>query len=168
MGTSKQSMGRLAVSLISAVTLLSVTGCGYFAARPLAGEVTATPDRFQLASDRTPCYLELAGSIEGLRMNCFDLDGVLHIHSSRWATLPRFSGESWTVTVRHTPNVRVELAGKIYELVATRVDDEEQRQQILYDRGYWYAWDGISVFNFTARREKGMEVMPTTFESEAS
>ena len=33
------------------------------------------------------------------------------------------------------------------------IDDEDRRQQILHDRGYWYAWDGITVVRFSAREE---------------
>ena len=84
-------------------------------------------------------------------MNCFDIDGVLHIHSSRWAKLPRFSGESWTVTVLRVPNVRIEIAGKIYAMTASLIADEEKRQEILYNRGYWHAWDAISVYRFAAQ-----------------
>lgn len=134
--------------LIGIVVLVSSSGCGYFAARVLEGEVVPVPDAFDLESDKTPCYLELHSKTKALRMNCFDLDGVLHIHSSRWAKLPRFTGESWTITVRKHPQVRIEVKEQIHLMSATLIDDEARRQQILYDRGYWHPWDAISVFRF--------------------
>ena len=127
--------------------LLLVGGCGYLAARALEGTEAEVPASFSLDA-KTPCYLELGPNTTALRMNCFDLDGVLHIHSSRWSKLPRFSGESWTITVQRQPHVRVELDGKIYRMTAERIDDEAHRQKILYDRGYWHAWDAILVFKF--------------------
>ena len=96
-----------------------------------------------------PCYLELTRGDRALRVNCFHIDGVLHIHSSRWAKLPRFSGESWTVTIRRTPDVRVQIADKIYPVTAAAIDEESARVRILENRGYWYAWEGITVFRFT-------------------
>ena len=123
--------------------------CGYLAARDLQGVEAPVPADFSFVGEKSPCYLELQRREKALRMNCFHIDGVLYIHSSRWAKLPRLSGESWTVTVRRMPDVRVEIANKIYSLKATRIDDENRRVQILHGRGYWYAWDGISVFYFT-------------------
>ena len=140
-----QRFNAIAASLI---VLLNVPGCGYLAAKDLEGETAPTPETFSLESDRTPCYLELEVGERALRVNCFDINGTLHIHSSRWAKLPRFSGESWTVAIRRKPEVRVEIAGKIYSVRAAMIEDESYRQQILYNRGYWHAWDGISVFKF--------------------
>lgn len=127
--------------------LLFLNGCGYLAARNLEGQETRPPAAFNLV-DKAPCYLELEPNSVALRMNCFDLDGVLHIHSSRWSKLPRLSGESWTVTAQRQPNVRVEIEDHIYRMTAVLIDDEEYRQRILYDRAYWYAWEAILVFKF--------------------
>ena len=96
----------------------------------------------------SPCYLELYEGSKALRVNCFHIDGVLHIHSSRWAKLPRLRGENWTDRVRRDPNVRVQIANTIYSLKASPIDDERLRTAILHDRGYWYAWDGITVVRF--------------------
>ncbi len=125
-----------------------LNGCGYFAARNLSGEEVPAPKDFSFVGERDPCYLELNEGQKGLRMNCFQINGDLHIHSSRWARLPRLSGESWTVTVRRQPAVRIELADKIYSMRAEPLDDENTRLKILDNRGYWYAWDGIQVFRF--------------------
>ena len=42
--------------------------------------------------------------------------GVLHIHSNRFAKMPRLSGESWVDRVRRDPDVRVAIAGDIYRV----------------------------------------------------
>ena len=141
-------MRRSVLLKLSLLLLISTAGCGQFVARPLEGEEVPSPVAFDLPSDKTPCYLELEVGQKGLRVNCFDLDGVLHIHSSRWAKLPRFTGESWTVTIRRQPEVRIEIDGSIYVMTASAIDDEERRREILYNRGYWYAWDAITVFTF--------------------
>ncbi len=144
----RSTVYRVHVTLVALGTLLCLAGCGRLAARALQGEDVPVPAAFDLPSDRTPCYLELAEKSLAIRVNCFDIDGVLHIHSSRWAKLPRVSGESWTVTIRRQPRVRVEIGGRIYGLTATAIDDESRRREILHDRGYWYAWDAITVFQF--------------------
>lgn len=129
------------------VALTSV-GCGYLTARELEGVEAPVPSDFSFLGDQGACYLELQGAAQGLRVNCFHIDGTLHIHSSRWARLPRFGAENWTVTVQRSPQVRVQIKDKIYRLRASRIPDETTRQQILFDRGYWYAWKGISIFAF--------------------
>ena len=137
------------LSVILTITIIC-TGCGYFAARDLAGVEVPVPADFSFVGEKSPCYLELRKGTEALRVNCFHINGTLHIHTSRWAKLPRFSGESWTDTVRRTPNVRIEIAKKIYSLVATPINDESYRKKILYDRGYWHAWNAITIFRFTS------------------
>lgn len=132
------------------VLTLLLAGCGQLAAKFLDGAPTEVPEDFSFLSDYHPCYLELTPGANALRMNCFHLQGALHIHSSRWAKLPRFSGESWTVSIRRSPEVRVQIDEAIYQVTATAIDDEARRVQILEDRGYWHAWDAITVFRFEA------------------
>ncbi len=141
---------RVAARLLLVVAIaLSCVGCGYFAARELAGTEVPSPPDFSFVGEMTPCFLELRQGSKALRVNCFHIDGVLHIHSSRWAKLPRLSGESWIFTVRRTPQVRVEIEDRIYALQASPIDDENLRKEILHDRGYWYAWGGITIVRFT-------------------
>lgn len=133
------------------VVLLTSGGCGYLVARELAGVASPVPADFSFLGDQSACYLEVQGRQMALRVNCFHINGTLHIHSSRWARLPRLSGESWTVTVRRTPEVRVQIEDKIYRLQAFEITNETTRRQILFDRGYWHAWAGISIFAFHPR-----------------
>jgi hypothetical protein len=117
----------------------------------LSGEEFPAPDDFSFVGEMSACYLELAGRAKALRVNCFHLDGDLHIHSSRWAKLPRPGPENWIVTVRRNPEVRVEIDGRIYRMRGEPIEAEDRRQQILHDRGYWYAWGGITVVRFVGR-----------------
>ena len=80
------------------------------------------------------------------------IDGVLHIHSNRFARFPRFRGESWVDTVRRDPLVRISIDDNIYSMRAKPIRSDQQRVQILHDRGYLYAWPGITVFSFDRRR----------------
>ena len=143
-----KSHSRFRILILSTIAFLC-TGCGHFEGRNLVGVDAPAPKDFSFVGEKSPCHLELQRGAEALRVNCFHIDGTLHIHSSRWAKLPRFNGESWTVTIRRTPNVRVEIESKIYTLYASAIDDEDQRKGILIDRGYIHAWDGIMIFRFS-------------------
>ena len=136
--------------LVVACTLAS-SGCGMLLRRELRGSEVAPPASFDFLGDMSRCYLELSPGAEAFPVNCFALDGVLHIHTGRYAKLPRWSGENWAVTVRREPHVRVEHEEKIYALRAVVLDDDARRQEILHDRGYWRAWDGITVVRFVPR-----------------
>ena len=108
------------------------------------------PGDFRFLGRSAPCYLEVqAQEARAIRVNCFHIDGVLHIHSNRFASMPRLRGESWVDSLRREPRARVAIAGNIYRLRATPVD-QFLRVSILHDRGYWYAWDGITVFRFVS------------------
>ena len=143
---------RRILALISLVMVLFCAGCGQFAARDLTGEEVAPPEDFSFVGEMSPCYIELREGAKALRVNCFHIDGVLHIHSSRWAKLPRLSGENWTEPVRRSPGVRIQINDMIYPMQASPIDDEDLRTRILHERGYWYAWDGITVVRFNPGR----------------
>ena len=135
--------------LVLIIVLMSVTRGS--TRRVLSGAPTTVPSDFTFVGRMSPCFLELEPGEEALRVNCFQIDGELHIHSARYSKLPRFRGENWVVTVRRDPDVRVEIDGRIYTLRAAPIDDEAMRRQILYDRGYSVAWDGITVVRFLRR-----------------
>ena len=140
-------MERRSLCSLLVVTSVSV-GCGQSSPRQLIGTEVPAPLDFRFVGETSPCYLELPDRSNALRVNCFHIDGTLHIHSNRFAKLLRLSGENWTVSVRREPSVRVQIADKIYRLQASLIDDEELRKGILHDRGYWYAWDGITIVRF--------------------
>jgi hypothetical protein len=128
-----------------------MAGCWQTDYGPLTGReaaVTTVADVIPDAEATVRCVLEVGEPARTLLVNCFQIDGVLHIHSNRLARMPRLVGESWVDAVRRRPAVRVEIDGLIHSLTATPIDDEARRRAILHDRGYWIAWDGITVFRF--------------------
>jgi len=132
------------------VLVLLLGGCWQSDTGGLEGEEAESPSSFEFIGTTAPCYLEVRSeSTRSIRVNCFHIDGVLHIHSNRFAKLPRFNGESWVETVRRQPRVRVAIAGNIYRMCATPIDSADLKEAILYQRGYWHAWDGITIFRFS-------------------
>tara|TARA_A100001037_G_scaffold306566_1_gene352783 strand:- start:1417 stop:1830 length:414 start_codon:yes stop_codon:yes gene_type:complete len=125
-----------------------LAGCWQSNAGGLTGRPTDTPASFHFLGRSAPCHIELPGVPRSVRVNCFHVDGALHIHSNRFAHVPRLRGESWVNVVRRDPDVRVEINGRIYALTAIPIADESQRQALLLARGYWRAWDGITIFRF--------------------
>jgi len=141
------------IRLIAISALLLLGSCWQSNTGELKGEETAAPDDFSFLGATAPCFLEVQQQApRAIRVNCFHIDGNLHIHSNRFAKLPRFRGESWVATVRREPNVRVAIADNVYRLKATAIDDSDLRETILHDRGYLSAWDGITIFRFTPER----------------
>lgn len=149
--TSKRRWTSRFSVFVSIVLLCS--GCGRFVERELHGVGARAPGNFEFLGDKYPCYLEIEKGEVALRVNCFEIDGSLHIHSSRWANLPRFEGESWRDRIRRRPEVRVEIEEKIYTMTATVIDNEELRRRMLKDRGYIYPWAGITILRFEAISE---------------
>jgi len=139
------------IRILAVGSLLLLAGCWQSGRGVLDGQVSPPPDDFRFLGRSSPCFLELPGASRSIRVNCFHIDGTLHIHSNRFAKLPRFRGESWVDTVKRDPSVRVGIETDIYAMSATAIDDEERRQEILHERGYWYAWDGITIFSFAPR-----------------
>lgn len=133
--------------LVSA--LLSMGGCEK---ETLEGTVSGIPSNWGFVGDRAPCYLEVnSASPHAFRVNCFEIDGRLHVHSHRFAKVARPFGESWVTTVRRDDRVRISLSRKIYRLRAMPIDDPEMRHAILISRGYDSPPEGIVVFELTAR-----------------
>ncbi len=136
--------------LVASLVLLSA--CGQSDTGHLEGRETTAPTNFNFLGRTSPCYLEVPlPTPRAIRVNCFHIDGILHIHSNRFAKMPRISGESWVDAVRREPRVRVAIEGHIYRMRATPIDDSVHRVAMLHDRGYLYAWDGITIFSFSPR-----------------
>ena len=136
------------VWLIAATALLSA--CWQTDSGSLVGIEQVVPTDFSYLGQSQRCVLQVGlAQPRGLIVNCFHLDGVLAIHSNRFARMPRFSGESWVDTVRREPEVRVAIDGDTFRMRAHPINDEVLRVAILHQRGYYYAWDGITIFTFT-------------------
>lgn len=141
------------LSLMKLMALMALlSGCWQADLGTLPGNGTPVPNEFNFPDRTSPCILEVEPAApRTLRVNCFQIDGDLHIHSNRFSGLPRFRGESWVDTVRRDPLVRVSIDDNIYSLLAMPIENDQQRVQILHDRGYLYAWSGITVFRFDRR-----------------
>jgi hypothetical protein len=143
---------RLTKRQLATLSVILLAGCWQSHSSELEGREAKLPSDFRFVGRSSPCYLELPAVPRSIRVNCFHIDGTLHIHSNRFANFPRWRGESWVKSVRRNPSVRIEIGGKIYPMSATPIDDDEQRQDLLiHERGYWHAWDGITVFSFAPR-----------------
>jgi len=138
-------------ALLMIVTLCMLSGCWQADEGPLPGRTAPVPSDFSFIGRSSACLLELPDVPRSIRVNCFHVDGVLHIHSNRFAKWPRLRGESWVDTVQRQPEVRVAMNGQIYALNATPLRNETQRVALLKARGYWIAWNGITVFAFEPR-----------------
>jgi hypothetical protein len=95
--------------------------------------------------------LELPDRSDSLRVNCFHIDGVLHVHTNRFAKFPRFLRQELGGGGPPQPQRESADADKIYALHAAPIDDDVLRVGILHDRGYWYAWNGITIVRFLPR-----------------
>ncbi len=135
--------------LLVFASLLLLVSCGRSDRVELEGREIEVPGNFRFIGRTMPCYLEFQPESPAIRVNCFQIDGILHIHSNRFSNLPRLRGESWVKTVRREPLVRIAIAGNIYRMIATPIDDPDRRVDILNGRGYSYAWDGITIFRFS-------------------
>ena len=139
-------LGRVCV--IAATVFLS--GCWQSDRGELVGVEQTAPADFAYLGRSQRCVLQVGvAQPRSLLVNCFHLDGVLAIHSNRFAKLPRLSGESWVDMVLREPVVRVAIDGDIYRMQAHPLTDEALRVSILHQRGYYYAWGGITILTFT-------------------
>jgi hypothetical protein len=133
-------------------TLLLLASCWQSDHGELEGHAAPVPADFRFLGARAPCYLEVGSDeLRSIRVNCFHIEGNLHIHSNRFARFPRLRGESWVEALRREPQARVSIAGNIYSVRGTPFDDPADRETVLHARGYWYAWDGITIFRFSER-----------------
>ena len=142
-----------------AVLVLLVPGATACDRRALDGVEAQVPSDFSFVGSRARCDLEVnPPAPRVLRVNCFEVDGRLHVHSNRFASLPRPIGESWVTTVRRDESVRISLSGKIFRLRAIPIDDPGERHAILVARGYGDSPpEGITVFEFAARDQRSID-----------
>ncbi len=144
----------MTTKVLAILGLVLLASCGEGGSQQMEAQQATPPSDFGFVGRSSACFLQLPEQSRSIRVNCFHIDGMLHIHSNRWSKLPRWRGESWVKTVRSNPLVQIEIADKIFAMSATAIDDEERRIAILRERGYWYAWDGITVFSFSPIGEK--------------
>ncbi|MEM7411194.1 MAG: hypothetical protein AAF430_13240 [Myxococcota bacterium] len=118
----------------------------------LDGTPASAPQRWEFSDPEQPCWIETrAPEPSSIRVGCYAIDGVLHIHSTRFADGWRLFGESWVQKARRAPSVRVEVEGQVFSLRALEVTDPERREEILAGRGFDPVPGGIRVFSFEER-----------------
>lgn len=133
--------------------LMAALGCGPLPGGALRGEVASPPAAWvdALGADRAFCEIESRhADPHSIQLECFVRDGSLYAQSHRWALAPWWP-ESWAAIWLEQPDVRVRIAGRIYELRAVRVSDAALRTALLNERGYDPVPAGIVLFRFDAR-----------------
>lgn len=134
------------------LVVMTIAACGVVPGPPLEGSLREVPESWAFVDSDALCQLEVDSSApRSVTVGCYAVDGVLHIHSHRWASAPRIAGESWTTTVDRDPNVRVLLDESLYAMQIVPVVDASTRRAILADRGFDPVPDGIRVFRLIAR-----------------
>lgn len=138
------------------IALAVVVAAGLLAYLALPrGELSGTPASFpgswSFLSEDEPCMLETrATQPRAVRVGCYSVDGTLHVHSHRWADLPRLFGSNWVEDARQNPSVRVLIRAQLYEALAIEVTDESARESILRARGFDPPPEGMKLFRFAA------------------
>lgn len=114
-------------TILTAAALLGSGPCGPIPGGRLEeGTVTETPADWRFLGASVACDVEVRPEEpHSVRANCDQRDGTLYV-SSMWAP-----NKSWPEMVATDPRVRVRIEGRIYELVAVRVNDETQRARVL-------------------------------------
>ena len=143
---------RWAIGIGVVVVLLGMAEFRILPRGELSGPAAAAPVSWGLIVDDHLCLLETrAPEPRSVRVGCDSVDGVLYVHSHRWADPPRLIGASWVAEVAQNPAVRMEHEGKIYELLARKVPDPEQRNRILSARGHEPPPEDMHLFRFVSR-----------------
>jgi hypothetical protein len=116
---------------LALAALVGVEPCGLLPGGRLEGEPASNPeDDWSFLDAEERCQIELRSEDPySVIVSCQQRDGRLYAHS--------WSGERkrWTRLALENPDVRVRLRGRVYELVATRVDDAEERRRVLRPEG---------------------------------
>ena len=136
------------------VTLIAISCAScVFPGGELSGDVAPPPESWAFLGNDAPCRLETAApEPRAVRVGCYAVGDVLHVHSHRWTNAPRLWGSSWVEEIELNPAVRIEIEGVIYRLEAEEVRDEDLRTRILGDRGHVPPPQGMRLFRFFPRK----------------
>ena len=141
---------RRRLALCASVLPLVLLGCAAVPGGELEGFETDVPEHWSFDDPDQPCHLEThTDRARSVRVGCYAVDGVLHIHSTRFADSWRLFGEGWVARVRRDPEVRVQIDDRVYRVRAEEVTDAARRAEILALRGFAPAPAGIRLFRFS-------------------
>jgi hypothetical protein len=117
--------------LLALAPLVAVQPCGLLPGGRLQGEPASNPeDDWSFLDAEERCQIELRPADPySVIVNCHQSGGRLYAHSLIGGR------KRWTRLALENPNVRVRLRGRVYELVATRIDDAAERRRVLSPGG---------------------------------
>ncbi len=136
-----------------AFVFVFLVGCGPVPGGKLDGKVQPVPSSWaQVIKDTTICEIESRpADPHSIQLECFLHEGGLFVQSHRWVNASWWPGISWALIWQKYPDVKVRIAGALYELRSRKITDQSLRTAILTRRGYKPIPDGIVVFQFEPR-----------------
>ncbi len=138
--------------LLAASACLGSGPCAMIPGGQIEGAYAPPPPSWEILGAGTQCELEVnPAAPKSVYIDCYTFEGQLYVHSHRWARTPRLWGEAWVTAAERDPNVRLGLAGTIYELRAQHVDDAALRERVLLSRGFDPVPEGIELFALVDR-----------------
>ena len=113
----------------AAYTHYVVCPCEVIPGGPLSGPVIDEPvDDWSIANDRATvplCQVEVNGSyVYSINVNCMAHEGKLYVSCSQCAT------KTWSGIALEKPNMRIRVAGRVYPVTFTRIDDPDLKDQV--------------------------------------
>ena len=139
-----------------ALLVCGLLACGPVPGGSLSGEVTPVPASWasSLPDGRRICEIEARpAKPHSVQLECFLYQDHLFVQSHRWALSSWWPVESWAAIWIASPDVRVRLGDRLFELQAVHVTDAAERDAVLKFRGYDPIPAGIQVFRFESRSD---------------
>ncbi|MDJ0849550.1 MAG: hypothetical protein QNK04_14355 [Myxococcota bacterium] len=113
-----------------ALLLTGAQPCGLLAGGRLEGEPAAAPADWSALGESAGCQLEVRPEDpRSVNVTCKVRDGKLYVASLVAAR------KRWVKLLEAEADVRVRIAGRIYELRATRITDPDERRRVMKPDG---------------------------------
>ena len=111
--------------LVSALVLLALGPCSRVPGGRLNGEVAEAPDDWSFVDDLGTCALETRPSApHSVTVTCYSHEGELYVGSKG------APDKSWPRYVLEDTRVRYRAGDRVYELIATRIEEPERRDAV--------------------------------------